>query len=85
MLQLHPELNLLDARPVCPRLKFSERLMPVHVLCVLVPVQEPRRLPTADDRGGTARSLPHGGARPARELLVLPGAITGAQNQGLGV
>ena len=84
MLQLHPELNLLDARRVCPRLQLSERLAPVRALCVLSPVQEPRRLPTADARGGPARSLPHGGARPARELLVLPGAITGAQNQGLG-
>ena len=49
---------------------------------MLVPVQEPQRLPTVEAGGGPARALPHGGAYPARKLLAFLGTITGAWIQG---
>ena len=84
MLQLHPELNLLGAWPIHKILQLLERPTPVHVLCVLAPVQEPRRLPDANDGGGTVWELPRGGTLPARKPLASPGAVSGARNQGGG-
>ena len=81
MLQLHLALNLLDTWPVQLSLLLSEHLAPVHRLCVLAPVQEPRRLPAADAGGGPILALPRGRARPACEPLTSPGAVKGAQNQ----
>ena len=52
MLQLYPALNLLDVWPVLLRLQLWEYPAPGNGLRVLVPVQEPRRLPAADAREG---------------------------------
>ena len=80
MLQLHLSLNLLNNFPICVILRLSELPAPVQGLCVLVPVQEPRQLPTAEVRGGPARALLCGGAQPIREPLTSPSAVNGAQN-----
>ena len=82
MLQLHPELKLLDAWTVHPHLRLLEHLAPVHRLRVLEPVQELRSLPAADTGGGSARALPRGRACPARKPLEFLGAVSGAQNLG---
>ena len=56
----------------------------MHRLHVLLPFQEPWRLPAADAGGGSARALLHRGARPTCEPLALPGAVAGAWNRGGG-
>ena len=82
MLQLHPELNLIDARLLQLHLKMSKRPAPVHRLHVLAPVQKPRRLPAADTGGGTLGALCDNSAQTNHEYLDSPGAESGAQNRG---
>ena len=82
MLKLYPALNQIDVWTVRPQLQLLERPAPVHRLHVLVLLQEPQNLTTADAGGGPVWAPLRGGARPARETLSSPGAFTGAQNQG---
>ena len=81
-MQMYQSLNLLDAWPIQPSLQLSEHLAPVHEFPVMVPVQELRRLPAADARGGPVWALPRGNTRPAREPLTLPGAVSAHRTKG---
>ena len=82
VMQMYQSLNLLDAWPIQPSLQLSEHLAPVHEFPVMVPVQELRRLPAADARGGPVWALPRGNTRPAREPLTLPGAVSAHRTKG---
>ena len=61
MLQLHPELNLLGACPLQPRLNVLKCLSPVNRLRVMVPVKKLWRLPDADAGGGPLGTFMYAG------------------------
>ena len=82
VLQLHPELKLINARTLHPRLQMKEYPVPVHGLYVLVPVQKLRRLPAAYAGGEPLGALCNSGAQSARKFLPSAGAASGAQNRG---
>ena len=84
VLQLHPALNPINSRPVRLCMRLLELPVSVHRLCVMAPVQEPRRLPATDARGGPDTAFPCSGAHHASEPLASPGYVTVVQNRGGG-